>query len=107
MRKIYHGCEVAKRHRIIYSVYMSKENQTDMIRRISRDTCIEDIDEYVSHLDLCEFIRRLNDKFIFTERYEDGVRVQQMTDESGTFSYHVEGRMHSFLQGYNVIYIQV
>lgn len=103
MRKTYPEWAVANRHRIVYAIRMSEENHSDMIRRITRDTCTEDIDEYVSHLDLCEFIQRWNDKFIFTERYEGGVRVRQMTDESGTFSYHVEGRMHSFLQLYNVI----
>ena len=103
MRKTYPGCEVAKRHRIIYSVYMSKENQADMIRRITRDTFEAylhvNLNQYVIHLTLREFLQRLNDKFVFTERNDDGVRIQQITDERGTFCYHIEGDMINFSPG--------
>ena len=103
MRKTYNGCEVAKRHRIIYSVYMSKENQADMIRRITRTTCNghlhANLNIDVRHLTLREFLQRLNDRFIFTERNDDGVRIQQITDERGTFCYHIEGDMINFSPG--------
>ena len=74
-----------------------------MIRRITRDTfegyLHVNLNQYVTRLNLSEFLQRLNDKFFFTERYEDGVRIQQMTDQKCTFYYHIEGNMINFSPG--------